>query len=224
MDITEIWPPYGVTITAGDLELKVAREGDIGELVDLVLDGIHAPEFMPFLFPWTDAPREEIPGNYVQYLARIVAGFSPNSFSLPFVVRRHGEALGIQGLEASSNFAITHTIETGSWLARRFHGQGIGTRMRQAICAFAFDVLGASEVTSGAFLDNGPSQAVSRKVGYRPNGIRRLERRGQLAQEQLLVLSEPDLVRGDPIGVTGADPLLAQLGLTTNAGAAANNG
>lgn len=217
MDIEEIWPPYGVTITTGDLELTIARESDAGELVDLVLDGVHDPELMPFLTPWTDAPRAEIPGNYLQYLARIVAAFSPTSFSLPFVVRRGGAALGIQGLEANSNFQLTRTIETGSWLARRFHGQGIGTRMRQAACAFAFDVLGATEVTSGAFVDNGPSQAVSRKVGYRPNGVRRLERRGRLAQEQLLVLSEPDLVRGDPITVTGAEPLLAQLGLPNDA-------
>ncbi|MDN5727552.1 MAG: GNAT family N-acetyltransferase [Propionibacteriales bacterium] len=215
MDIEKIWPPYGVTITAGDLVLAVTREGDSCELVDLVLDGVHDPDFMPFLFPWTDAPREEVPGNYLQYLARTVAGFSPSSFSLQFVVRRNGEAVGIQGLEANSNFRITRTLETGSWLARRFHGQGIGTRMRQAVCAFAFDVLGATEITSGAFLDNGPSQAVSRKVGYRPNGIQRMERREQLAQQQLLVLTEADLVRGEPITVTGADPLLAQLGLST---------
>ena len=85
---------------------------------------------------------------------------------------------------------MTRTGETGSWLGREFQGRGIGTAMRQVICAFAFDHLDAEEVTSGAFLDNPASLAVSRKVGYRPNGVRRLKRRaGELALNQSLVLT-----------------------------------
>ncbi|MDO5501847.1 MAG: N-acetyltransferase, partial [Actinomycetia bacterium] len=50
------WPPFGLRVETGDLVLTVLREGDIPGLVELVLDGIHDPEHMPFLFPWTDAP------------------------------------------------------------------------------------------------------------------------------------------------------------------------
>ena len=71
------------------------------------------------------------------------------------------KVVGIQALEGEG-FPVTRTLETGSWLARRFHGQGIGTRMRQAVCAFAFDHLGAERITSSAFLDNPASLAVSR--------------------------------------------------------------
>lgn len=39
--------------------------------------------------------------------------------------------------------------------------------MRQVMCAFLFDHLA---ITSSAFTDNPASLAVSRKVGYRPNG------------------------------------------------------
>ncbi|WP_460810559.1 GNAT family N-acetyltransferase [Microlunatus endophyticus] len=116
---------------------------------------------------------------------------------------------------STNDFAITRTGETGSWLAKRFHGQGIGTRMRRAMCAFVFDELDATEITSGAFLDNQASLAVSRKVGYRPNGTEHLVRRGDLAGLQRLVLTPGDFIRGDEmITVTGAESLRVFLGLT----------
>ena len=105
-------------------------------------------------------------------------------------------------------------METGSWLGLAHQGRGIGTRMRQAVCAYAFDHLGAEEVTSGAFLDNPASLAVSRKVGYRPNGVVRLKRRdGEMALNQKLVLTPADLRRGEPLEVVGAEDLRSFLGL-----------
>ena len=71
-----------------------------------------------------------------------------------------------------------------------------------------------TEVTSGAFLDNPASLAVSRKVGYRPNGVVRLKRRdGEMALNQKLVLTPGDLRRGDPLEVIGAEDLRSFLGL-----------
>ena len=68
--------------------------------------------------------------------------------------------------------------------------------MRQAVCAFMFDCLGAAEITSRAFTDNPASLAVSRKVGYRENGVERLQRRdGEVAVHQRLVLVPEDLNR-----------------------------
>lgn len=135
--------------------------------MDLVLEGIHDPAHMPFLFPWTDAPAEEIPANYVRYGGRVLAG----------------------------------------------QGQGLGTRMRQTACALAFDHLGAERVTSSAFADNPSSLAVSRKVGYRPNGHRWLARRGEVAEQEALLLTPETFVRGEPIEVTGADALKEFTGL-----------
>jgi RimJ/RimL family protein N-acetyltransferase len=87
--------------------------------------------------------------------------------------------------------------------------------MRQAICAFAFDHLDAAAVTSGAFLDNPASLAVSRKLGYQPNGVRRLKRReGELALNQGLLLTPDDFVRGPhPLRVSGVPELRAYIGL-----------
>ena len=96
--------------------------------------------------------------------------------------------MGMQGL-AAKHYLVTRSAETGSWLGRAHQGQGIGTAMRQAMCAFAFDHLDAAEVTSAAFLDNPASRAVSRKVGYRSNGVVRVQRReGELAERENLVL------------------------------------
>jgi RimJ/RimL family protein N-acetyltransferase len=129
-------------------------------------------------------------------------------------VRHEGTLVGVQGLE-TRDYLVTRTGETGSWLGQQFHGRGIGTAMRQTICAFIFDHLHAQEITSGAFLDNPSSLAVSRKVGYRENGVRRLKRReGELALNQMLVLRPEDLVRGEhELVVEGLEAFRASIGL-----------
>lgn len=213
MHLEEIWPPYAVTISTGDLSMRVVRDDDLPELVDLTLSGIHDPDRMPFYFPWTDADPAELPANFVRHHWRVRSELSVAKLSLEFAVRRNGELVGIQGFSCR-DFPITRTGETGSWLARRFHGQGIGTRMRRAVCAFMFDELGATEITSGAFTDNPASMAVSRKVGYRPNGTERVARRGRPAIVERLVLAPEEFVRGkDPIVITGGDELRTFLGL-----------
>ena len=212
LSLEQIWPPFALRIDAGDLQLAVVREGDLEELVELVLDGIHDPTQMPFLFPWTDAPPSELPSNYVRYFGRTLAGQNPETINLQLVVRRAGQVVGIQALEGQ-DFPVTRTLETGSWLARRFHGQGVGTRMRQAVCAFAFDHLGGERITSSAFLDNPASLAVSRKVGYLPNGRQWVSRRGEVAEQERLLLTPGTFVRGEPIQVDGAAEVRVFLGL-----------
>jgi RimJ/RimL family protein N-acetyltransferase len=211
--MVEIWPPYGVSLIENDLRMTVITDDDIPGLVDLALRGIHEPEQMPFAIPWTAVEREVLPANMVRYYSGVRANFTPEKFELHFAVRIAGALVGTQGIHAS-DFAITRTGESGSWLGREFQGKGIGTRMRRVICAFAFDYLGAQEVTSGAFLDNPASLAVSAKVGYRPNGRFRMKRReGEVAVNQRLLLTPEAFIRGEPIEVTGAEELRAFLKL-----------
>jgi RimJ/RimL family protein N-acetyltransferase len=114
----------------------------------------------------------------------------------------------VQGI-ATRDFPVTRTGETGSWLGQEFHGRGIGTLMRQAICVLCLDHLGFEEVTSGAFTDNPASLGVSRKVGYRRNGEQRLARKGELATNVQLVLNPEDLVRPPyDVDVVGAEQFL----------------
>jgi RimJ/RimL family protein N-acetyltransferase len=211
--MVEIWPPYGISLIENELQMTVITDDDIPGLVDLALGGIHESDQMPFSMPWTAVEPEQLPANMVRYYSSVRSNFMPEKFELLFAVRIAGELVGSQGLHAS-DFAVTRTAETGSWLGRAFQGRGIGTRMRRAICAFAFDHLGAQEVTSGAFLDNPASLAVSAKVGYRPNGMFRMKRReGEVAVNQRLVLTPETFIRGEPIEVSGADELRAFLQL-----------
>ncbi|GGR41642.1 GNAT superfamily N-acetyltransferase [Nocardioides luteus] len=105
--------------------------------------------------------------------------------------------------------------ETGAWLGRAHQGRGIGAAMRQVLCAFAFDHLDATEVTSGAFTDNPAALGVSRKVGYHDNGRDRVERReGELAVVQKLALTPEELVRfGHPPGIDGLGNFRRSIGL-----------
>lgn len=212
--LADLFPPVGLTIEAGPLVLRGITDDILVDLCDLAARGIHDPISMPFYFPWTDVPAEELARNTAAYHWRARAGFTPQDWGLHLAVFHEDRLVGTQGFE-TSHFLVTRTGETGSWLGREFHGRGIGTAMRQVICASAFDNLDAAAITSGAFLDNPSSLGVSRKLGYRPNGIRRLERRkGELALNQSLLLTPEDFVRGShPLEVSGLAGLRTFIGL-----------
>ena len=214
-NFAEIWPPSAVSITEHNLTLSVVTDSDVPGLVDLALSGIHPPDVMPFAIPWSTADPDVLPGNMVRYFSSVRAEFRPEKFALIFAVRIDTNLIGVQTFH-TTDFAVTRTGETGSWLGLPHQSKGYGTRMRRAVCAFAFDELHAAEVSSGAFLDNPASRAVSKKVGYLPNGTVRMRRReGELAINQKLVLTPETFVRGEPIEVAGAAELRTFLGLDT---------
>lgn len=211
--IVDAFPVLGLRITAGGLVLHGIDDDTIAELAELAGRGVHPPELMPFSHPWTDTPPDQFQLRFAQYHWGVRAAFSPDDWSLDLVVRWQGEVVGTQGFRAH-HYLLTHTGETGSWLGREHQGRGIGTRMRQAMCAFLFDCLDAQEIASAAFVDNPASLAVSRKVGYVPNGMRRLERRpGEWQYSQALLLTPEALVRGPEITVEGLAPVRRLIGL-----------
>jgi RimJ/RimL family protein N-acetyltransferase len=210
----DLWAPFALRVRCGRLELGAVTDEDIAALVDLIVAGLHDPEQMPFAQPWTDAPPEVLPRNTAAYYWGTRASFSPTDWVLDLVVRLNGEIVGVQGFHAK-DYLVVRTGETGSWLGRRFQGRGIGTAMRQAMCALLFDHLDAQEITSAAFTDNPASLAVSRKVGYVDNGIFRVQRRpGELAWSRKLLLTPDRFVRSEhPLDVEGIAELRAAIGL-----------
>lgn len=206
----ELWPPFGLLVSTGDLTLTPVTDDDLPGLVDLVLAGVHEPGAMPFDVPWTRTDPAELPRQFAGYHWNVRATSTPDDVRVDLAVRERGVLVGAQGFHAK-DYALTRTAETGSWLGRRHQGRGIGTRMRQAVCVLLVDHLGAAEVRSGAFLDNPASLAVSRKVGYRQTDTERVAREGELALRAQLRLRPDDLIRGDPVQVTGAEPLRAFL-------------
>ena len=216
---SDLWPPFGLVVRSGDLTLSAITDDDLPGLVDLVRSGVHAPEAMPFVTPWTRVAPEEVGPRFAGHHWSERAAFSAEHVSVDLAVRVDGELVGTQGF-AGGAYAVTRTAETGSWLALRHQGRGTGTRMRHAVCTLLLDHLGAQEVTSGAWSDNPASLAVSRKVGYRETDRERRAREGRPAEHVQLRLRREDLVRSEPVEVTGAEPLQRFLGLGQASGPA----
>lgn len=102
----------------------------------------------------------------------------PDSWRLNFVVMVDGRPVGEQTL-TGVQFATLGTVTTSSWLSSDLRGRGLGREMRQAILHLAFAGLGAKEAGSDAFVDNGGSNAISRGLGYQPNGSDWATRQGE---------------------------------------------
>lgn len=169
MSLIDHWPLFGLRVTTERLELRTPTDDDLDELVALARQGIHDPAMMPFSFAWTDAPSPEFERGALQYWWRGRAEFSPERWDLTLAVHHEGRIVGVQNLTAV-DFVRLRTAETGSWLGQAHQGKGIGKEMRSAMLHLAFEHLGASEITSSAFVDNIASQKVSLAVGYEPNG------------------------------------------------------
>lgn len=212
--IGDLFPVLDLRVTAGDLELRGITDDDIVTLSALAARGIHSPDRMPFSYPWTDVAPADLPLNFAQYHWRTRADFSPAAWALNLGVWVDDELVGVQGV-TTSNFVVRRTGETGSWLGAEHQGRGLGTVMRQVMCVLLFDHLGFTEITSGAFVDNPASLAVSRKVGYRVNGTERYERRGELVEMTMLALRPGDLVRPEgEIEVAGAERVRRLIGVS----------
>ncbi len=117
---------------------------------------------MPFKVAWTDAPRDQLPLNTLQFFW--LADFRSDFWQLPFAVLYNGRAVGTQ-TRTAEDFVLLREVSTGTWLGRVFQGKGIGTEMRAAVLHLAFEGLGAEYANSGAFVDNLQSHGVSRKLG-----------------------------------------------------------
>jgi len=215
--LEDIFPPFALIIASGPVELRVLRDDDLPELVELVRGGIHVPDqTMPFLRAWHEEPfapgsPDGFPTTSLAWWWTQRVAFQPEEWRLALTVRRNGELVGMQDLHAR-DFAETRHIDTGSWLGVAHHGRGTGTLMRQLVVGFAFDELGALECGSGYVVGNHASAAVSRKTGYVENGRRRMMQqttRGKVGvNEQRVLVTPATYVRSDgEISVTGAHAL-----------------
>ena len=205
-------PLLALRITAGPVELRGITDDLLDPLAGLATD-IHDPDFMPFGYPWTLTPAPDMPLSVAQYHWGKRASFSPARWTADFAVFYDGELVGSQGF-TTRDYLVTRCGETGSWLGRRFQGRGIGTAMRQVVCAFAFDHLDAEYITSTAFADNPASLAVSRKTGYTENGFDVLSRLNKRAILRRILLEPANLVRySRDLTVSGLPEFRKSIGL-----------
>jgi RimJ/RimL family protein N-acetyltransferase len=102
-------------------------------------------------------------------------------------------------------FAVLREVRTTSWFGHTHHGQGYGTEARTALLHLAFAELGAEAALSEVFQDNHASQAVSRKLGYRPDGISRDALHGEAVVSDRLRLTRADWRQSNDVRVEGLE-------------------
>jgi RimJ/RimL family protein N-acetyltransferase len=190
------------------LELRLATVAELRALFRVAAAGIHDPAEMPFGVAWTDDLDE---ASFVAHHERTLGAAGPASWSLPLVVFREGGPIGVQEVRGEQ-FAADRTVDTGSWLGRTFQGQGLGTEMRAAVLALAFEELGAERATSGAIQRNPQSLGVSRRLGYVETGSHIVSPRGEPVEHLDLELTADRFRSPVLVEVTGLEGLLPLLG------------
>lgn len=217
MDLDTAFPPFGLRLTSGDLELRMPHDGELLALADVALAGLHAPGSRPFMREWNLGDPARVRIDLLQFHWRRRAAMSPESWALELVVLRDGVPIGVQGAHAAE-FPLLRTAETESWLGLEYQGQGIGRRMRLMMLHLLFEGFGAVEATTGAFADNPQSNGLSRSLGYTPNGQVRHDREGEVATEHRFRMARetwdarPAEHRPD-ITLEGVGPVRAMLGM-----------
>ena len=208
------WPLADLRLQTPGLELRWPSLNDLYALADLAAAGVHDPEVQPFMVAWTDTSPEERARSTLQYHWSCWGSWKPSHWMLEFAVVCDGMVVGTQGVGAR-DFAVLREVHTGSWLGRRYQGQGIGTQMRTAVLALAFDGLGARSAASAAFADNPASLGVSRKLGYRDDGIEWHLIRDRPALTRRLRLERADWQAAQtiPVQIHGLPPCLPFFGL-----------
>lgn len=210
------WPLFDLEIVTPRLTLRYVDDELAAALADLALSGIHDPDFMPFAMPWTDAGADVLGPNSFRYWWRCRAETSVDSWDINLAVIEDGEVVGASGL-GGRDFPVRRWFETGSWLGRHHQGRGLGAELRIATLHVGFLGLDGEVAGTGAFADNGPSLGVTRKLGYRPNGIDRIVRRGRAGEMHKYLMTRRHFlehVRRDDITIAGDEGARELLGIS----------
>src|SRR5690242_12303977 len=177
------YPLLDVRVGTPRLELRAATDDLLDELAAVVRAGKMYAEPSPYDDPMSfyETDPDLRVARWLRAIWRRRGAVEPDLWRLYFVVMVDGRPVGEQTL-TGVQFATLGTVTTFSWLSSDLRGRGLGREMREAILHLAFDGLGAREAGSDAFVDNHGSNAVSRRLGYQPNGFDWATRRGEPAQ------------------------------------------
>lgn len=207
------WPVFGLRLSVADLELRPMTEADLLPLAELLPDDVELDPAATRYPELSEAVNRRVIG--FQHYWKSYGNWRPERWRLPFCVRAGGERVGVQELEAE-DFAALRTVYSSSHLIGSARGRGIGRQMRRAVLALAFGPLVAEGAVSWAWHDNHASLAVSRALGYLPNGESRHRRDSGVDTMVYRRLSRSDwLAAGGGVGVEidGVEPCLPYFGL-----------
>ncbi|MFC4337948.1 GNAT family N-acetyltransferase [Salininema proteolyticum] len=212
----EAFPFFGIEIRTPRLSLRLGGDEDNLALARVAASGIYPAGRIPFVSTWAEEDPDVLPRNLLQHRWGNLSGQRPGDWNLHFTVFHEGGPVGVQSLWAK-DFGVRRTVNSGSWLGRDFQGRGLGTEMRAAVLELGFATLGAELAHSGSFRGNAASEAVSRKLGYEPNGIEVYAVKGErkISQNWLLRREAWERSRREVISVSGVTPACLEFfGLT----------
>jgi RimJ/RimL family protein N-acetyltransferase len=176
------YPLLDLRVSTPRLELRGASDQLLDELAEVVRAGKTYADPPPYDDPMSlyEPDPDLRVAKWLRAIWRRRGIVEPDAWRLYLVVLVDGRPVGEQTLDGVS-FSTHGTVTTFSWLSSDLRGRGIGHEMRAAILHLAFEGLGAKEAASDAFVDNHASNAISRDLGYEPNGSEWATRQGQPA-------------------------------------------
>lgn len=210
------YPPLNMRIVTPRLELHGATD----ELLQRLAPAVRAGKATADPPPWDDPnsfyetdPDRRVEG-WLRGVWRGRGTLSADRWRLHFVTMFEGEPVGMQDV-IGDEFETFGTVETSSWVSTDVRQRGIGAETRAAILHLAFEGLGAQEAHSEAAVDNGGSNAISERLGYRHNGVSWATHQGKpvLGQRWMLDRSTWSQQRRSDITLIGVDECRSTLGL-----------
>ena len=171
---TTFWPLFDLVVRTPRLELRLPREDEFADMVELGRRGDPRPRDDALLHALDRRRAASARREAAQWMWRHRADWSPDNWSSPVA---SSWTAGPSACRTSGRALPRRALRRDRVVARPAHqGQGLGREMREAVLHLAFAGLGAEEALSGAFEDNAPR--------WRPHarwGTRRTERREAIA-------------------------------------------
>lgn len=170
------------------LTLRAMCADDIPAFVPLLNDFDVVKNLTHIPHPYTEADGRE-------FIARTEQKRS-QGLSLNYAVLLDGETLigfCTANIEDDSGRRHPGSRELGYWYGKSFWGRGYATEAAEAVVDHAFDVLGATALTSGVYVDNPGSRRVLEKLGFSKVGTATrncVSRRSIVIADEMLLTRE----------------------------------
>ena len=147
-----------VILETGRLLLRPPRAADISHFVPLLKDFDVAKNLSRVPHPYTE-------DHACAFIVSAANGWaSGEDLAFGIVTKAPPAYIGICGVHPARGW------EFGYWLGKPYWGQGYATEAAGRLTAFAFDDLGAAQLSAGWFHDNPASGRVLAKLGCVPDG------------------------------------------------------
>lgn len=155
-----------VTLTTERLALRPPDAADI--------DAITAACQDPEIPRWTTVPSPYTRAHAVDFVAIVAKGWA-EEIELVWSIRRDDELVGMIGLHKLERNPDGSSAEIGYWMTASTRGEGYLGEAAKTVVDWAFGELGLVRLSWRAVAGNVPSARTARRLGFRYEGLQRLE-------------------------------------------------